>query len=51
MNKSIPPTEKHKDCDLQYIPGPFGPHQGKFICPKHKNAFVMWASKKYKETL
>jgi hypothetical protein len=49
MKKSTPPSVKHKNCEVKYVPGPFGPHKGKFVCAKHKNAFVMWAPKNYQE--
>lgn len=36
--------KRHKNCPVEAIPGPFGPHAGKLICSKH-NITIQWLSK------
>ena len=50
MKKTIPPIQRHLQCECQIVIGPFGPHQAKIVCIKHRT-FVQWVSKKNIEVL
>lgn len=50
MKKSTPSAQKHRDCPVRIIDGPFGPHGAKVVCQRH-GVFLQWLPKNYKEKL
>jgi hypothetical protein len=42
--------KKHKNCEVEIVVGPFGPHYAKLVCKSHKK-LIQWLNKESADTL
>lgn len=42
--------DRHRNCPVQVVTGPFGPHAAKLVCTRH-NKVMQWLSKQAVEQL